>query len=169
MKYAPDTVQTCITTSQGPVWLAATAQGLAGLWFDGQKHFPPALLGQSAWAPAPQHPTLQQAAAQLQQYLQGQRRGFDLPLDLSAGTAFQQAVWQALLALPCGHTTTYAALSQSLGRPSAVRAVAAAVGRNPISVVVPCHRVLGSDGSLTGYAGGLPRKAALLALEQGMV
>ena len=75
---------------------------------------------------------------------------------------------QALLALPCVHTTTYAALSQSLGRPSAVRAVAAAVGRNPISVVVPCHRVLGSDGSLTGYAGGLPRKAALLALEQGM-
>ena len=91
-----------------------------------------------------------------------------MPLDLSAGTAFQQAVWQALLALPCGHTTTYAALSQSLGRPSAVRAVAAAVGRNPISVVVPCHRVLGSGGSLTGYAGGLPRKAALLALEQGM-
>lgn len=168
MKYAPDTVQTCITTSQGPVWLAATARGLAGLWFEGQKHFPPALLGQPAGAPAPQHPTLQQAAAQLQQYLQGQRRGFDLPLDLSAGTAFQQAVWQALLALPCGHTTTYAALSQSLGRPSAVRAVAAAVGRNPISVVVPCHRVLGSDGSLTGYAGGLPRKAALLALEQGM-
>ena len=70
--------------------------------------------------------------------------------------------------MPCGYTTTYAALSQSIGRPSAVRAVAAAVGRNPISVVVPCHRVLGSDGSLTGYAGGLPRKAALLALEQGM-
>ena len=89
-----------------------------------------------------------------------------MPLDLSAGTAFQQAVWQALLALPCGHTTRYAALSQFLGRPSAARAVAAAVGRNPISVVVPCHRVLGSDGSLTGYAGGLPRKAALLVLEQ---
>ena len=89
-----------------------------------------------------------------------------MPLDLSAGTAFQQAVWQALLALPCGHTTTYAALGQSIGRPSAVRAVAAAVGRNPISVVVPCHRVLGSDGNLTGYAGGLPRKAALLVLEQ---
>ena len=118
--------------------------------------------------PAPQHPTLQQAAAQLQQYLQGQRRGFDLPLDLSAGTAFQQAVWQALLALPCGHTTTYAALSQSLGRPSAVRAVAAAVGRNPISVVVPCHRVVGSDGSLTGYAGGLDRKAVLLTLENAL-
>ena len=74
MKYAPDTVQTCITTSQGPVWLAATARGLAGLWFDGQKHFPPALLGLPAWAPVPQHPTLQQAAAQLQQYLQGQKQ-----------------------------------------------------------------------------------------------
>ena len=168
MKYAPDTVQTRISTPQGPVWLATTAQGLAGLWFEGQKHFPPALLGQPAWAPAPQHTALQQAADQLQQYFQGQRRGFDLPLDLSAGTTFQQAVWQALLALPCGHTTTYAALSQSIGRPSAVRAVAAAVGRNPISVVVPCHRVLGSDGSLTGYAGGLPRKAGLLVLEQGM-
>ena len=92
MKYAPDTVQTCIRTPQGPVWLAATARGLAGLWFEGQKHFPPALLGQPALAPAPQHPTLQQAADQLQQYFQGQRRGFDLPLDLSAGTAFQQAV-----------------------------------------------------------------------------
>ncbi len=81
------------------------------------------------------------------------------------GTAFQQTVWRALLALPCGHTTSYGALSQSIARPSAVRAVAAAVGRNPLSVVVPCHRVLGADGSLTGYAGGRPRKAALLALE----
>ena len=165
MHYPADTVYTRIPTDQGTVWLAATAQGLAGLWFDGQKHFPPALLGSTAWTPAPQHPTLLQAAAQLHQYLQGQRRRFDLPLDLSVGTAFQQAVWRALLALPCGHTTSYGALSQSIDRPSAVRAVAAAVGRNPLSVVVPCHRVLGVDGSLTGYAGGLPRKAALLALE----
>jgi methylated-DNA-[protein]-cysteine S-methyltransferase len=165
MHYPANIVYTRTATDQGTVWLAATAQGLAGLWFDGQKHFPPALQDTPAWERAPQHPTLLQAAAQLQQYLQGQRRGFDLPLDLSVGTAFQQTVWRALLALPCGHTTSYGALSQSIARPSAVRAVAAAVGRNPLSVVVPCHRVLGADGSLTGYAGGLPRKAALLALE----
>ena len=168
MQFHPSTVQARTDTPLGTVWLAASPAGLCGLWFDGQRHQPPQLDGPGAWPQAPGQPILQAAIAQLQQYLCGDRTRFDLPLDMEGGTAFQQAVWQALLALPCGHTTTYAALSQSLGRPSAVRAVAAAVGRNPISVVVPCHRVLGSDGSLTGYAGGLPRKAALLALEQGM-
>lgn len=165
----PLTAYLCTPSLQGPVWLAATPQGLSGLWFDGQKHFPPALAGTPIWRHTPNHPVLQQAAQQLQQYLQGQRTVFELPLDLSAGTAFQQAVWRALLGLRWGHTTSYGALSQTLGRASAVRAVAAAVGRNPLSVVVPCHRVLGANGSLTGYAGGLPRKAALLALEAAPV
>ena len=108
---------------------------------------------------------LRQAAAQLADYFAGRRDSFDLPLDLSHGTAFQQSVWQALRAIPAGQTTSYGALSAGVGKPAAVRAVGAAVGRNPISVIVPCHRVLGADGSLTGYAGGLERKTALLELE----
>lgn len=97
--------------------------------------------------------------------LRGERAGFDLALDLGGGTPFQQAVWQALLRIPRGQTASYGALARSIGKTQAVRAVGAAVGRNPLSVVVPCHRVLGSDGSLTGYAGGLERKQALLRLE----
>ena len=108
---------------------------------------------------------LRKADAQLDEYFAGTRTRFDLPLDLQGGTAFQQSVWQALLAIPRGGTTSYGALSQRIGQAAAVRAVGAAVGRNPLSIVVPCHRVLGADGSLTGYAGGLERKSALLQLE----
>jgi len=108
---------------------------------------------------------LRAAASQLTDYVEGRRRVFDLPLDLSHGTAFQQAVWQELRAIPRGATLSYGAISQRLGRPMATRAVGGAVGRNPISVVVPCHRVVGASGALTGYAGGLDRKRALLALE----
>ena len=167
MNYHPHTVQARASTSLGPVRLAASPAGLCGIWFEGQRHEPSALLyGDGAWPLNDRHALLQEAAGQLQQYLQGGRAGFDLPLDLSGGTAFQQAVWQALRAIARGGTTSYGRLSQQLGRPLAVRAVGAAVGRNPLSVVVPCHRVLGADGSLTGYAGGLERKTALLALEQ---
>jgi methylated-DNA-[protein]-cysteine S-methyltransferase len=102
---------------------------------------------------------------QLDEYFAGTRTRFELTLDLQGGTAFQQSVWQALLSIPRGETTTYGDLSRRVGQASAVRAVGAAVGRNPVSIVVPCHRVLGSDGSLTGYAGGLERKEALLRLE----
>lgn len=153
-------------TALGPVRLAASPAGLCGVWFEGQRHEPSSMLqGEDAWAFAPDHPLLQEAARQLQQYLTGVRQRFDVPLDLSCGTPFQQEVWVALLAIGRGGTTSYARLSQQIGRPRAVRAVGAAVGRNPLSVVVPCHRVLGSDGSLTGYAGGLDRKRALLMLE----
>jgi len=148
----------------GGVTLAATDDGLAGLWFDQQRHLPD-MSGWQTDAIEDAHPVLRAAAAQLQAYFAGTRAHFDLPLDLSHGTAFQQAVWQALRAIPTGATTSYGALSQCVGNPSAVRAVGAAVGRNPISVIVPCHRVVGADGSLTGYAGGLERKTALLALE----
>ncbi|MDD2545576.1 MAG: methylated-DNA--[protein]-cysteine S-methyltransferase [Burkholderiaceae bacterium] len=165
MHFHPATVQTSIDTPLGEVHLAASPQGLAGLWFAGQKHLPPSLSGPQAWPQQAAHPVLQAAASQLQQYLRGERQGFELPLDLSGGTPFQQAVWQALRTMACGQSCSYGALSRQLGRASAVRAVAAAVGRNPISIVVPCHRVLGADGSLTGYAGGLERKQALLALE----
>ena len=90
---------------------------------------------------------------------------FTLPLDLRSGTAFQQAVWHSLLAITASSTQTYGAVSEAIGRPKAVRAVGAAIGRNPISIIVPCHRVVGSTGALTGYAGGVERKHALLHLE----
>jgi methylated-DNA-[protein]-cysteine S-methyltransferase len=162
MKFKTSTIHTThFDSALGGVTLAATDQGLAGVWFDGQRHSP----DMSGWQPDADHPVLRAAQTQLADYFAGRRRHFDLPLDLSHGTAFQQAVWQALLAIPVGHTTSYGALGRDVGKPAAVRAVGAAVGRNPISVIVPCHRVLGSDGSLTGYAGGLERKSALLTLE----
>ncbi|WP_399697010.1 methylated-DNA--[protein]-cysteine S-methyltransferase [Xenophilus sp.] len=154
----------CVDTALGRVRLAATDAGLAGLWFEGQQHSPPPD-DVRRWADDPAHPVLAEAAAQVRDYLAGTRARFDLPLDLSHGTAFQQDVWRALVAIPRGGTVSYRALGERIGRPAAVRAVGAAVGRNPISVVVPCHRVIGTDGRLTGYAGGLARKSALLALE----
>ena len=165
MQYPRDTVQSRIATALGDVRLAASAKGLVGLWFDGQRHQPAQLDAAPAWPTDDAHPVLRAAAQQLQQFLRGERTRFDLPLDLSGGTAFQQSVWRALLQMGRGQTTSYGALGRQLGNPSAVRAVGAAVGRNPLSVVVPCHRVLGADGSLTGYAGGLDRKRALLTLE----
>ena len=103
---------------------------------------------------------------QIAAYFKGRLTHFDVALDL-VGTPFQQQVWQALLKIPYGQTRSYGAQAHSIGRPSAVRAVAAANGANKVSIVVPCHRVIGSDGSLTGYGGGLPRKTWLLALECG--
>ena len=158
--------QHCRTdTPLGILQLSRTASGLCGAWFvEDQKHAP----NPARFAPehhSPTDPLLQMAAEQLAAYFDQRLHTFDLPLDLSAGTPFQQAVWQALLTLPHGHLGSYGGLSQHLGKPSANRAVGAAVGRNPISIIVPCHRVLGSTGQLTGYAGGLWRKQALLKLE----
>ena len=166
MQYHPHTVQARADTALGPVRLAASPTGLCGIWFEGQRHEPSQqLYGSTAWAEADGHPLLQAATGQLQQYLRGERDGFDLPLDLSGGTPFQQQVWQALRGIAPGATTSYGSLSAAIGKPAAVRALGAAVGRNPVSIVVPCHRVVGADGSLTGYAGGLERKTALLSLE----
>jgi len=158
-------VTAIIESPLGPVRLAATAEGLSGLWFRGQQHEPASDVSAVTMA-AEQHPQLRAAADWLRTYLDG---GPELPRPALAprGTPFQRAVWDALLKLPRGSTASYAALSRTLGAPSAVRAVAAAVGRNPLSVLIPCHRVIGSDGSLTGYAGGLGRKRALLDLELG--
>ncbi len=162
MKFKATLIRTThVDSALGGVRLAATDLGLAGLWFDAQRHWP----DMTGWVSDDRQPVLREAAAQLQAYLAGERLTFDLPLDLSHGTAFQLSVWQALLAIPRGRTTSYGAVSAELGRPTAVRAVGAAVGRNPLSVIVPCHRVLGAAGDLTGYAGGLDRKRALLALE----
>ncbi|MEK7346287.1 MAG: methylated-DNA--[protein]-cysteine S-methyltransferase [Pseudomonadota bacterium] len=148
----------------GPITLAASAQGLCGVWFEGQRHGPSPLSMQH-WTPSATHPVLQEAARQLQAYFDGQQQPFDVPLDLSHGTAFQQSVWQALRQIPLSQTASYGDLAKQLNHPKAVRAVGAAVGRNPISIIVPCHRILGAGGQLTGYAGGLWRKEALLRLE----
>ena len=109
--------------------------------------------------------TNQLAILQLEQYLNGEREYFDIPLQ-TIGTDFQQSVWHALQEIPYGDTWSYAQLAEHLGAPNAVRAVASANGANSIAVIIPCHRVIGSDGSLTGYAGGLPAKKKLLTLEQ---
>lgn len=169
----PALTQTRKTPSPlGPILLAASPQGLCGVWFVDQKHFPPTTALQAtpttsagSGASVDSQAWLDQAAQQLADYFSGQRQHFDLPLDLSAGSAFQQSVWQALLAIGRGQTESYGALAARVGRPSAARAVGTAVGRNPISIIVPCHRVMGSNGTLTGYAGGLDRKVALLQLE----
>ncbi|HQV24826.1 MAG TPA: methylated-DNA--[protein]-cysteine S-methyltransferase [Acinetobacter sp.] len=115
-----------------------------------------------------QHPMLHQVKQQLQEYFAGQRQQFDLPLDFQ-GTAFQQQVWQALLQIPYGETRSYKQIAFQLGNEKAVRAVGAANGKNPISIIAPCHRVIGSGGALVGFAGGLDKKQILLSLEQGQI
>ena len=112
----------------------------------------------------PQHPVLIEAERQLSEYFAGKRTQFDLPLQ-PEGTGFQKKVWQALREIPFGETKSYLDLARAIGSPDASRAVGAANGKNPLSIIVPCHRVVGADGALTGFAGGLETKAALLALE----
>lgn len=161
MKIPTHTVVSDYASPLGRMVLAAVGDQLLGVWFDDQAHLPDL----SACASDADHPVLTMTALQLTQYFAGQRRTFDVPLASDAGTAFQQAVWQALQDIPFGSTCSYGELAARIGQPAAVRAVGAAVGRNPLSIIVPCHRVIGASGSLTGYAGGLPRKTALLKLE----
>ncbi|HZE92341.1 MAG TPA: methylated-DNA--[protein]-cysteine S-methyltransferase [Rhizobacter sp.] len=158
--YDACTAQAKFPSPLGPVLLARTPLGLAGLWFSGQKWHPQALNAPEQSDDA----LLRRAAVQLGEYFAGRRTQFELPLDLQ-GTAFQQQVWRALLRIPSGSTRSYSEIAHDVGLSQAVRAVGAAVGRNPVSLIVPCHRVIGRDGSLTGYAGGLDRKKALLQLE----
>jgi methylated-DNA-[protein]-cysteine S-methyltransferase len=152
-----------ITSPVGPLTLVAAGGRLAGLYMQDQRHRPgpPALGAPGDPAAAP----FAAAAAQLAAYFAGELTSFDLPLE-PAGTPFQHSVWMALRAIPYGQTVSYAQLAAGLGAPRASRAVGLANGRNPISIVVPCHRVVGTDGSLTGYGGGVDRKRFLLDLEQ---
>jgi len=115
---------------------------------------------------APDHPVLTETARQLGDYFADRRTSFSVPLDFR-GTDFQKSVWAALLTIPFGETRSYGAIARQIGRPSASRAVGAANGRNPISIVAPCHRVIGSNGALTGFAGGLAAKELLLGIERG--
>jgi methylated-DNA-[protein]-cysteine S-methyltransferase len=158
--HAACTAQATIDTPLGPLLLARTARGLAGVWFEGQKDHP----GELTAPVADDDPILGAAAAQLADYFCGRSERFDVPLDLH-GTPFQIGVWKALLGIGQGQTRSYGDIARQLGSPKAVRAVGSAVGKNPVSVIVPCHRVLGTDGTLTGYAGGVHRKRALLTLE----
>lgn len=166
MTYATDSIRTTCTAQTvypsplGPLLLARTRDGLAGAWFEGQRHHPPRLEAPSV----ANDPLFERVADQLERYFAGSLQSFDIPFDLQ-GTPFQRAVWQALLAIGPGTTRSYGDIARAIGKPVAVRAVGAAVGRNPVSILVPCHRVIGSDGSLTGYAGGVDRKVALLRLE----
>ncbi len=154
-------------TPLGPVWLTATDRGLCGLWFTDQRHAPQPEERASWMAGKVEHPLLNQTMRELEQYFDESQPfvGFTVPLDTMRGTPFQRRVWAALLDIEPGHPDTYGAVAQRLGLPTAVRAVGAAVGRNPISIIVPCHRVIGKNGQLTGYAGGLERKRMLLQLE----
>ncbi|MBY9063925.1 methylated-DNA--[protein]-cysteine S-methyltransferase [Sphingomonas yunnanensis] len=153
------------TTTDSPVGtltLVASDAGLvAVLWPDDS----PGRVRLAAAEERADHPVLAATRAQLGEYFAGERRTFDLPLAPS-GSAFQRAVWAALAAIPHGETRSYAEIARAIGRPTASRAVGAANGRNPLSIVVPCHRVIGASGQLTGFAGGLAAKQHLLAHER---
>ncbi len=148
----------------GSLLLAATAEGICGIYFEEHKHFK----GKDGWqraddlSAAGRH--LQEAARQLDEYFAGRRTVFDVALDMT-GTAFQRSVWDELTAIPFGASVSYAQHAQRLGNPKALRAVGSAIGKNPVSIIVPCHRVIGTSGAVTGYAGGVQRKRFLLALE----
>lgn len=146
-----------IDSPLGPLQLVADGQHLSAI------HFPHGHQ-EARGASDEENAVLNQASVQLAEYFAGKRREFDLPL-AAVGTAFQQEVWQALRAIPWGELRSYRDIACALNRPRAVRAVGAANGRNPLPIVVPCHRVIGANGSLTGFAGGLAAKALLLQLE----
>lgn len=150
-----------VSTPVGELKLVASERGLAAiLWKNDDPHcsrFLPQTRDEA-------HPVLIEAERQLREYFAGERRCFTLPLDF-VGTEFQKKVWNALVAIPFGETRSYSEIARQIGHPQAVRAVGAANGRNPLSIVAPCHRVIGANGKLTGFAGGLEVKAFLLDLE----
>jgi methylated-DNA-[protein]-cysteine S-methyltransferase len=149
----------------GDVLLVADNHALCGIYFHDQKYFPRV---DAAWTEEARLPVLRVARRQIDEYFAGSRACFDVPLG-PIGTPFQRAIWKAIAEVPCGETRTYAELAMRVGHSGSARAAGAATGRNPLSIIVPCHRIVGSDGSLTGYAGGLDRKKRLLALERSVV
>lgn len=147
----------------GDLKLVASGKGLAAILWPNDD---PKRVHLAPLVEQPNHPVLAETERQLEDYFKGKRRSFDLPLDF-AGTDFQKSVWQALLRIPYGQTRSYGEIANELGNAKAMRAVGAANGRNPISIVAPCHRVIGASGKLTGFAGGLETKEFLLRLESG--
>ncbi|WP_394647504.1 methylated-DNA--[protein]-cysteine S-methyltransferase [uncultured Sphingomonas sp.] len=154
--------RTTLSSPLGALTLVADDAALVAILWPDDK---PGRVRLEATSQRDDHPVLAAAAAQLGEYFAGTRTTFDLPLD-PRGTAFQRDVWRALGAIPYGETRSYADIARAIGRPTATRAVGAANGRNPISIVTPCHRVIGRSGALTGFAGGLAAKQHLLAHEQ---
>jgi len=151
-----------LKTSMGDLLLVASETELIGLYFDGGTCVP----ARKNWTLNPQHPVLRQAQEQLREFLAGKRTRFSLPLRY-AGTEFQERVWQEIAQIPYGETISYGELARRAGRPRAIRAAGLNTGRNPLGIVIPCHRVIGKDGSITGFAGGLEWKQHLLDLEKG--
>jgi methylated-DNA-[protein]-cysteine S-methyltransferase len=146
----------------GQLKLVASERGLVAILWENDR---PHRVRLSELLPDDRHPVLVETERQLSEYFAGKRKTFSVPLDMR-GTRFQKDVWASLLAIPFGETRSYGQLAIKLGNPRATRAVGAANGRNPLSIIVPCHRVIGSSGKLTGFAGGLAVKAHLLALEK---
>jgi methylated-DNA-[protein]-cysteine S-methyltransferase len=148
-------------TPVGELKLVANDRGLIAVLWENDN---PARVKLPAAEENPKHPILKQAEQQLREYFKGERKKFTIPLE-TFGTDFQKKVWQALLTIPFGETRSYGELAKQIKKPSASRAVGAANGRNPVSILVPCHRVIGASGKLTGFAGGLEAKAKLLSIE----
>ena len=165
-KTAPQTAHVCkfIDSPVGRLTLVASDSGLCAILWENED---PARVRLNIVGEDDNHPVLRKVERQLREYFAGKRKVFDLKLD-PIGTEFQKKVWQALLTIPFGETRSYADIARQIGSPKAVRAVGAANGRNPISIVAPCHRVIGTNGTLTGFAGGLKVKAHLLRLEGAM-
>lgn len=149
------------SSSMGDILIASDGETIMMFGFVGQKH-------QKAvphnWVKQPDHALLRKAKKQTAEYFLGKRKQFDLPLS-PLGTVFQKSVWDALKTIPYGNVTSYGKIALQIGNPKAVRAVGGAIGRNPIGIIIPCHRVIGTNKKLTGYAGGLDRKQSLLAIE----
>jgi methylated-DNA-[protein]-cysteine S-methyltransferase len=154
-------VSMTVDSPVGKLTLVATDDGLAGILWENDR---PRRVRLNVVAEDARHPVLLETARQLTEYFAGKRTAFSVALDVS-GTPFQRKVWSALLTIPFGQTRSYAEIARQIGSPSAVRAVGAANGRNPVSIIAPCHRVIGSTGKLTGFAAGLDAKARLLELE----
>jgi methylated-DNA-[protein]-cysteine S-methyltransferase len=148
-------------TPLGSLFATAVGGALTGIYYEGGTHAPEI---SHDWREDPDAAPFRECARQLGEYLEGRRKGFELPL-APEGSDFQRRVWIEIARIPYGETITYAELAARAGAPGAARAAGAATGRNPLSIVVPCHRVIGTDGSLTGYAGGLGRKTRLLEIE----
>lgn len=156
---------TNIQISLGNMVVVANLHSLEGLYFEGQKHEPRI---DPIWHHDSTSKLFSAVSTQLQEYINGTREKFDIPYSFERGTDFQQKVWKALSYIPYGKTMSYQELAKLIEYPKATRAVAAAIGKNPLSLIIPCHRIIGSNGSLTGYAAGLELKKRLLTLEKAL-
>jgi len=147
----------------GDLMLVTDGSALVGLYFVGSDHVPDS---SKRWARNEEHAILRQAAGELREYFAAKRRTFSLPLRLT-GTEFQEKIWREIASIPYGQTVSYSDLATRVGAPNAVRAAGTSTGRNPVSIIIPCHRVVGKNGNMRGFAGGLGRKQRLLGLENG--